>query len=258
MYRTLDNEKTISTLNKLISRIRERFPESGLQNVCEELFAIAGETRGKIARLSRPNIGVRISIGVVLLLAALTIGTVFRWVRVRQQTYEFAEFVQMVEAGTNVVVLSGAALFFLVTMETRIKRGRALKSLHELRTVAHVIDMHQLTKDPSQLLSANTQRTASSPKRTLTPFQLMRYLDYCSEMLSLIGKLAAVYPQTMFDEVVLQSVNDIETLTNGLSRKIWQKIMILEEELRRAGESSSIVAAPKPPTTEPDLSPPET
>jgi hypothetical protein len=31
---------------------------------------------------------------------------------------------------------------------------------------------------------------------------------------------------------VLQSVNDIETLTNGISRKIWQKIMILDNDLK--------------------------
>lgn len=30
---------------------------------------------------------------------------------------------------------------------------------------------------------------------------------------------------------MLQSVNDIETLTNGISRKIWQKIMILDDDL---------------------------
>jgi hypothetical protein len=31
------------------------------------------------------------------------------------------------------------------------------------------------------------------------------------------------------DDVIVSSVNDIESLTDGLSRKIWQKIMILAE-----------------------------
>ncbi len=30
------------------------------------------------------------------------------------------------------------------------------------------------------------------------------------------------------DDVVLAAVNEVETLTTGLSRKIWQKLMILE------------------------------
>ncbi|MCA9061208.1 MAG: hypothetical protein KDA85_21995, partial [Planctomycetaceae bacterium] len=126
------------------------------------------------------------------------------------------------------IVLMGAAIFFLLTLESRIKRHRVLKALYELRSVSHVIDMHQLTKDPSRVVAASAHPTRSSPERTLTPFLLARYLDYCSEMLSLIGKLASLYAQSNPDEVVLQAVNDIETLTNGLSRKIWQKITMLD------------------------------
>ena len=33
----------------------------------------------------------------------------------------------------------------------------------------------------------------------MSEFELMRYLDYCSEMLSLTGKLAALYMQNMRD-----------------------------------------------------------
>jgi hypothetical protein len=62
----------------------------------------------------------------------------------------------------------------------------------------------------------------------MSVYEIMRYLDYCSEMLSLTGKVAALYAQNFRDGVVLSSViNEIENLTTGLSRKIWQKIMIL-------------------------------
>ena len=47
-------------------------------------------------------------------------------------------------------------------------------------------------------------------------------------MLSLIGKLAALYVQKFDDPVALGAVNEVEELTTGLSRKIWQKIMILD------------------------------
>jgi hypothetical protein len=50
-------------------------------------------------------------------------------------------------------------------------------------------------------------------------------------MLSLIGKLAALYVQKFDDPVALAAVNDVEQLTTGLSRKIWQKIMILNAVL---------------------------
>ena len=66
------------------------------------------------------------------------------------------------------------------------------------------------------------------PEETLTPFELGRYLDYCTEMLSLAGKVAALYVQRFDDEVALASVNEVETLASGLSHKIWQKIMVLD------------------------------
>ena len=86
--------------------------------------------------------------------------------------------------------------------------------------------MHQLTKDPERL-RARQVSTPSSPKQNLTPAELGRYLDYCSEMLSLIGKLAALYVQKFDDPVALAAVNEVEDLTTSLSRKIWQKIMII-------------------------------
>jgi hypothetical protein len=64
-------------------------------------------------------------------------------------------------------------------------------------------------------------------------FELNRYLDYCSEMLSLTGKVAAVYVRDFDDAVALASVNEIEDLTTGLARKIWQKMMILHMHTTR-------------------------
>jgi len=46
-------------------------------------------------------------------------------------------------------------------------------------------------------------------------------------MLSIIGKIAALYVQQFNDPPALAAVNEVESLTTGLSRKIWQKIMIL-------------------------------
>ena len=46
-------------------------------------------------------------------------------------------------------------------------------------------------------------------------------------MLSLTGKVAALYVQDFEDGVALQAVNEIEDLTTGLSRKIWQKLTVV-------------------------------
>jgi hypothetical protein len=86
--------------------------------------------------------------------------------------------------------------------------------------------MHQLTKDPN-LVESPHPSTKSSPKRTLTKFEIQRYLDYCSEATAIISKVAVLYAQSLNDEIVISAVNEIEVLCTGLSRKIWQKIMIL-------------------------------
>ncbi len=102
-----------------------------------------------------------------------------------------------------------------------------LAAISSLRSIAHIIDMHQLTKDPQHVMGG-IQDTPSSPKRALDRIGLSRYFDYCSEMLSLTGKIAALYVEKFDDPVVLAAVNEVESLTTGLSRKIWQKLMILE------------------------------
>ena len=100
------------------------------------------------------------------------------------------------------------------------RRAHDLRALRELRSIAHIIDMHQLTKDPER----------TDPDRPMTARELGRYLDYCSEMLSLTGKVAALYVQDFEDDVALQAVNEIEDLTTGLARKIWQKLSIVTSD----------------------------
>ena len=121
--------------------------------------------------------------------------------------------------------------------------------MHELRSIAHVIDMHQLTKDPDQLIAPSAP-TASSPARVMTRFALARYLDYCSELLSITSKLAALYVQYLDDALVLSAVNDIQSLTGNLSAKIWQKIVILDSlAIRQQPPSAADRAVAEPGAT---------
>ena len=234
MYRSLDSEKILDTIGTLCRRIEERFPGSGLGKVCQELQTIAGESQRRSAWIAKPQRTLRF---VAVALVTIIIAGVFvvlanaSW---PGSGFDLVVLVQVSEAGLNVFLLLSAAILFLFTAETRIKRRRALKAIHELRALAHVIDMHQLTKDPERLLVRRTE-TLSSPKQNLSPAELGRYLDYCSEMLSLIGKLAALYVQKFDDPVALAAVNEVEDLTTGLSRKIWQKIMIINSDAVKAG-----------------------
>lgn len=226
MYRSLDSEKIVATVEALQRRIEERFPASGLSRVCQELLSIARESQERAAWIAKPQHALRAIIGVLIAIIIVCLISIVFSLRIPAGGFEIVGLIQASEAAINILILIGATIWFLITVEIRIKRARAIKAIHELRALAHVIDMHQLTKDPDRVL-VKGKETPSSPKQNLSAFELVRYLDYCSEMQSVIGKIAAMYVQNFSDPAVLDAAEDVETLTSGLSRKIWQKIMIL-------------------------------
>lgn len=227
MYRQLDPDQIIETVARLSARIHERFPSSGLHAVSLELLSIAREARARATAIAAPMPWLRLAATVLVLAIVATFAFVIATHEMPADGLRLTDLVQVMEAAINDLVLVGAAVFFLVTLETRVKRTRALTAIHELRAVAHVIDMHQLVKDPAAV-SDPGRTTASSPQRIADAYALTRYLDYCSELLSLTGKVAAVYVQHFQDAVAIAAVNEVEDLTTGLSRKVWQKITLIE------------------------------
>ena len=226
----LQGDRVIETVAKLEQRISDRFPGAGLADLCGELLRISKQANATSTRLSRPIFWIRIS-GYLLaaLLLSLIGGIIWYAVQVagiRNQDLSVNNFIQTFDAAASGGLFIGAAIYFLVNLEKRIKRRKAMVAVHELRSIAHVIDMHQLTKDPERLFGSY-QGTTNSPKETMTPLQLGRYLDYCTEMLSLNGKIAALYVSQFEDLDVLAAASEVEQLSTGLSRKIWQKIIVL-------------------------------
>lgn len=242
-YRTLDPDKIVQTLETLHLRISERFPEAGLAKVCKELEQVARETRDRARALTKPNELLRIGTATVIVVGIGAIAYVGTIIDYKNSTENLFGVLQGIEALINIIVLMGAAIFFLTTLETRWKRHQAVGHLHELRTIVHVIDMHQLTKDPSTTLR-RSNRTKSSPSRTMTPFELIRYLDYCSEMYSLTAKVATLYAQSSSDSLVISTITEIEQVTANLGAKVWQKIdMIQADEVKNGSHSPATAAA---------------
>jgi len=228
-YSTLDSAPIHSTIERLARRITERFPGSGLSQVAAELIRLAAKNQAVVEHLRRPLWWLRGAIVAgMTAFVALVLWAAMQFLQIAEGRVEgIADVLQGIDAAINELILLFLALYFLLSLETRVKRRGALKMLHRLRSVAHVVDMHQLTKDPEQVLHS-VAATPSSPKRSLTRAELARYLEYCSEILALISKLAALHLQHLQDPVVLDAVNDIETLTSDLSRTVWQKITILD------------------------------
>jgi hypothetical protein len=220
----LEPDRIIDALTVLGARIRNRFPEAGLNAACERLLAISRRAKRRAETIARPIRGLRVAVALlvlVLLAAPLFVTASFDTPR---KALDLFSLVELIDSLARNLTLIAIAVIFLVTLETRIKRIRVLKAIRELRNVAHIIDMHQLSKDPDHA----THGLPSADR--LSGYAMSRYLEYCNELLALTGKIAAVYIQEFDDSGAVQAVNEIEQLTAGLSQQILQKILILHHD----------------------------
>ena len=231
-FRTLDPDMILATAGRLEARITERFPERGLRQVAAEITELCRNVRAEVATLAPPIWWLR----ALLALVVLAGGAVFLWVGsivpLNQVSRDAFASVEGVEAAINTALLATLGLMALVRLEARVKRQRVARGLHQLRSIIHVIDMYQLTKDPAGL-APDLPPGGPSPRREMDDGEMSRYLDYCTELLAITGKLAALYSQAVPDEGVASAVNDIELLGASLSRKIWQKITLIDPKPAR-------------------------
>lgn len=218
------------TVERLEARIRARFPERHLADVAvllaatvpaiQEGFDTSHQRLARTRWISRAGSTLVVVSVVVALVLALRDA-------LRHGPTHVIDWVPLLESTINDVVFAGIAVFFLWAMPERLERRTLLALLHELRSLAHVVDMHQLDKDPEQA-RADYVPTAKSPPDRLTAEQLHYYFDYCSELVSLIAKTGALCAEHTSDPVVLNMVSSIERLSAEMSQKIWQKISLLQ------------------------------
>ena len=227
MFRKLDPAQIVATASRLERRIEERFPGSGLGQLAQELTEVTREAHALSSWLAAPNKPLRVCATLAILALFAIVFSAAATLRGETGPHNWADWLQSLEAMVNDAVFVGVAVYFLLGLETRRKRGRALKALHVLRSLAHIVDMHQLTKDPERIVFGGPS-TPSSPERIMSPFELTRYLDYSTELLAIVSKVAALYVQEFADPLTVAAANAVEELAVNLSRTIWQKIVIMD------------------------------
>jgi hypothetical protein len=220
MNRTFREDRLVETAERLSQRITERFPQSGLAEVAVAVVEVTRESVVRAEKISRPNLWLRAGLVLIGLLAIAGLVTELWAEGGERAAKRLEDFLRNTQGA--VVVLGGAALF-LITLEVRLKRRRALQAVHELRGMAHIIDMHQLAKEPD--------RMGPSGAHGYPPFSadaMIRYLNFCTELLALVSKVGQLYVQDFFDAPSQAAVDQLENMVTALSGKIWQKIMILD------------------------------
>src|SRR5262245_57779631 len=217
------------TVDHLERRIRARFGDRGLTRAALDLRRLVDEVHNEAdqshLRLRRTTLVARTA-SIAIIVATVALLVISLRTAVQHGLENSEDWVPLIESVINDLVFAGIAMLFLWAFPERRERRTMLRLLHRLRSLAHVIDMHQLSKDPEQL-SPTYEPTPQSVLHGLDADQLYHYLTYCSEMLSLTAKTSALCGEHSTDGVVLQTISYIETLTTELSNKIWQKISLL-------------------------------
>jgi hypothetical protein len=228
-------QPVLATARRLQERIGARFPDRDLYRVAGELVQLIEEVEKSPVTSHRRLYLVRL--GSRLLMAAVVIATAVLIVLAIKDSVmdgpdRSVEWLPLIETGVNDLVFAAIAVWFLWSAPERLQRQAALALLYRTRSLAHIVDMHHLTKDPERLRASFRRTGKSAEPLLLSPDELEHYLDYCSELLSLVAKAAALCAEESQDAVVLDTVSTVETLTVGMSREIWQKISILNEARR--------------------------
>src|SRR5688500_17814184 len=124
MYRSLDSAKIIETARLLCSRISERFANSSLSKVAEELHAEARTAADTSRWLAKPLMWSRVLAFVsIVLMVAIAAGAFFVLNRRVELFSSVSDFLQGLDAAVNELILLGVAIYFLVGLESRIKRS---------------------------------------------------------------------------------------------------------------------------------------
>ena len=228
-FQRLDGQAVRRSAATLEHRVASRFPDRSLWEVCregvglvDELNAGPGISRRRV-RLARllSRLGVVVIVLFLLGAVVLAAGDLLE----EREAIGPLDMLPLLETLINDLVFGAIAVFFLLRIPERMERARVLRILHRLRSLAHVIDMHPLTKVPERLERGSRDDGGLDLDRA----ELTRYLDFCTEMLSLVGKSAALFAEHTTDGDVLDAVEGIEALTSDMARKVWQKIGIIQQ-----------------------------
>jgi hypothetical protein len=240
---TLDSKLLVKTAERIRERIAERFPDAGLGDVADAVVKAARDASQRSAEIARPNRWLRAGQWSLAVIAALGVAAYFATGTDGQPAWKVAA--EFLDAAKGNAALLTAAAVFLFTLETRGKRKRALRAVHELRALAHLIDMLQLGKNPTDLGRPSESLLVSG--KPLGAEEMRADLHFCTELLAVVGKLGQLYVQDFPDAQAVAAVDEYEDLAAALSNKVWQKLMILDR-------FQAAAASPSPPP--PPASPP--
>jgi hypothetical protein len=212
----LDPAKIVQTAENLAHRVSERLPESNLAGLAAELAGIARETHRRARQVRRPIYLVRAACGLAILASLTALWYLVSDIHTRWVFGTITEVFEAADAGFNLLVLLAGALWFLITIEFRVKRRKTLDFLEELLEFIQVIDVTHLYYSP-ELYGETRSSSRSSLQFDHT------YLLFCTEMLALIRNLAPLYARGNVSDSIWRAVSEVVMLANAIEDRLFSK-----------------------------------
>ena len=157
-YERLDPNAVQATVDRLVMRITRRFPDRHLGLVASQLSSLVREVTAQGSADRRRNRVVgwacRVAALLVVGVAVSAIVLAIKDALPDSSGIRGFQWLSVLESGIADLVYASIAVYFLTVLPNRLTRRRLLALLHRLRSLAHVVDMHQLTKDPERLQQA--------------------------------------------------------------------------------------------------------
>lgn len=228
--RALDPDLLAAHIRDVRDETRRSFPNRSLPRYQTNLISLVEEIRVLAAKLSGRSPLDFLLPGLIIFVALLVATVILIIFRFRVEMPEsILEIMEPLEASTNLAVLVAGTTYFVWRTVAERRRHKALSLLHKVRSQIHILDMTQLAKNLNE-----------TEVEKLSLAERIRYLDYCSQTVSLTAKAGALIITNFEDPVVISAVTEIETLSTGLSQKIWSKINVLhsEQQLQRTIQSN--------------------
>jgi hypothetical protein len=213
----LDPAKIVETAENLARNVGESFSGTALAGLAVELAALAHRTDELARHARKPIYAIRVCSALAALATILGLCYLASHIHARWEFGTIGELFDATDAGFNLLVLLAGAVWFMITLETRIKRKKALECLEELRDFIHVIDVTQLYYTPD-IYRSDPSSFQSSVNLDYT------YLLFCTQMLGLISNLAPLYARGAAGDSIMRAVSDVELLANDITVKLLTKV----------------------------------
>ena len=125
---SLDPDRIIESLNLLARRIHHRFPKAGLNDACHRLLLISKRAKRRAEAIAQPIIALRVAVCVFVLILLATPIVITASFDTPRESLDLFSLPELIDNLARNVTLIAVGVFFLVTLETRIKRTRVLKA----------------------------------------------------------------------------------------------------------------------------------